>query len=136
MALDIVLRGAAGSVRLAAILSSIHGDNIAKLVSSAPDAESRVRGADQWTAQMEALSAERRATLESFSGATFELPLETLAAGMLNLLFLVLHHADKKYVILWGERKQFFYSLLPLFASELYFLSNCEFVILMLAYIF
>jgi hypothetical protein len=129
MALDIVLRGAAGSVRLAAILSSIHGDNIAKLVSSAPDAESRVRGADQWTAQMEALSAERRATLESFSGATF-------AAGMLNLLFLVLHHADKKYVILWGERKQFFYSLLPLFASELYFLSNCEFVILMLAYIF
>ncbi|XP_078170873.1 muniscin carboxy-terminal mu-like domain protein [Carex rostrata] len=81
LALDIVLRGAAGSVRLAAILSSIHGDNISKLVSSAPDAESRVRGADQWSAQMEALSAERRATLESFSGATFELPAETLAAG-------------------------------------------------------
>lgn len=94
LALDIVLRGAAGSVRLAAILSSIHGDNISKLVSSAPDAESRVRGADQWSAQMEALSAERRATLESFSGATFELPAETLAAGMSNLLVPVLQHAN------------------------------------------
>uniref|UniRef100_A0A6V7QSM5 MHD domain-containing protein n=1 Tax=Ananas comosus var. bracteatus TaxID=296719 RepID=A0A6V7QSM5_ANACO len=80
MALDIVLRGV-GSVRLAAILSSIHGESIAKMVSSAPDAESRVRGADSWAGGPESLAVERRATLEAFSNAIFELPPETLAAG-------------------------------------------------------
>nr|CAD1840261.1 unnamed protein product [Ananas comosus var. bracteatus] len=73
MALDIVLRGV-GSVRLAAILSSIHGESIAKMVSSAPDAESRVRGADSWAGGPESLAVERRATLEAFSNAIFELP--------------------------------------------------------------
>ncbi|XP_008781899.1 uncharacterized protein LOC103701558 [Phoenix dactylifera] len=80
MALDIVLRGV-GSVRLATILSSIHGDSIAKMVHTAIDAENRVRGADSWSGGAEALSLERRANLDSFSEALFELPPETLAAG-------------------------------------------------------
>ncbi|XP_073004531.1 uncharacterized protein [Typha latifolia] len=80
MALDIVLRGV-GAVRLAAILSTIHGESIAKMVSSAPDAESRVRGADSWAGAHESLAIERHATLDAFSGAVFELPSETLAAG-------------------------------------------------------
>ncbi|KAJ3693392.1 hypothetical protein LUZ60_008872 [Juncus effusus] len=81
MALDIVLRGAAGAVRLAAILGAIHGDNIAKLVSNAPDAESRVRGAESWNGMMEGSAVERRAAIEGWSGEGFELPTETLAAG-------------------------------------------------------
>ncbi|KAG1364114.1 F-BAR domain only protein 1 [Cocos nucifera] len=80
MALDIVLRGV-GSVRLATILSSIHGDNIAKMVHTSVDAENRVRGADTWSGGAEALSLDRRANLDSFSKAFFELPPETLAAG-------------------------------------------------------
>ncbi|CAL9115554.1 unnamed protein product [Musa textilis] len=80
MALDIVLRGV-GSVRLAYILSSIHGDNIAKMVHTAIDAENRVRGADSWAGGAEALATERRANLEAFSSSFFELPTETLAAG-------------------------------------------------------
>ncbi|XP_010913657.1 uncharacterized protein [Elaeis guineensis] len=80
MALDIVLRGV-GSVRLATILSSIHGDSIAKMVHTAIDAENRVRGADTWSGGAEALSLDRRANLDSFSKAFFELPAETLAAG-------------------------------------------------------
>ncbi|KAJ0984215.1 hypothetical protein J5N97_002571 [Dioscorea zingiberensis] len=80
MALDIVLRGV-GAARLAAILSSMHSDNIAKLVSSAIDAEARVRGADPWAGSHEAFSLERRAALQTFSSVSFELPAETLAAG-------------------------------------------------------
>lgn len=80
MALDIVLRGV-GSVRLATILSSIHGDSIAKMVHTAIDAENRVRGADTWSGGAEALSAERQANLDAFTSAYFELPPETLAAG-------------------------------------------------------
>ncbi|XP_039132625.1 uncharacterized protein LOC120269354 [Dioscorea cayenensis subsp. rotundata] len=80
MALDIVLRGV-GAARLAAILSSMHSDNIAKLVSSAIDTEARVRGADPWAGPHEALSLERRAALQTFSSVFFELPAETLAAG-------------------------------------------------------
>lgn len=80
MALDIVLRGV-GAVRLAYILSSIHGDGIAKMVHSAVETENRVRGADTWAGAPEAMAAERRATLEGFSNARFELPPETLAAG-------------------------------------------------------
>ncbi|WOK92671.1 hypothetical protein Cni_G01362 [Canna indica] len=80
MALDIVLRGV-GGVRLAYIISSIHGDNIAKMVHTAVDAENRVRGADTWSGGAEALSTERRANRDAFSSASFELPTETLAAG-------------------------------------------------------
>ncbi|XP_020699729.1 uncharacterized protein LOC110111997 [Dendrobium catenatum] len=80
MALDIVLRGV-GSVRLAAILSSIHGESIAKMVHTGIESENRIRGADTWSGAAEGLSAERRANLEAFSSASFELPQETLAAG-------------------------------------------------------
>ncbi|KAG0495219.1 hypothetical protein HPP92_006213 [Vanilla planifolia] len=80
MALDIVLRGV-GSVRLAAILSSIHGESIAKMVHTGVDSENRVRGADTWSGTAESLSVERRSNLEAFSVASFELPQETLAAG-------------------------------------------------------
>lgn len=80
MALDIVLRGV-GSVRLSTILSSIHGESIAKMVHTAIDAENRVRGADTWSGGAEALSLERQANLEAFSSSYFELPPETLAAG-------------------------------------------------------
>lgn len=80
MALDIVLRGV-GSVRLAAILSSIHGESIAKMVHTGIDSENRIRGADTWSGAAEGLSAERRANLEAFTAASFELPQETLAAG-------------------------------------------------------
>uniref|UniRef100_A0A1D1Y961 SH3-containing GRB2-like protein 3-interacting protein 1 n=1 Tax=Anthurium amnicola TaxID=1678845 RepID=A0A1D1Y961_9ARAE len=80
LALDIVLRGV-GAVRLANILSSIHGEGIAKMVHTAVDAENRVRGAETWAGGAEAMAAERQATLEAFSNARFELPPETLAAG-------------------------------------------------------
>ncbi|PKA48698.1 hypothetical protein AXF42_Ash018515 [Apostasia shenzhenica] len=80
MALDIVLRGV-GSVRLAAILSSIHGESIAKMVHTGIDSENRIRGADTWSGPAESLSADRRANLEAFSVTHFELPPETLAAG-------------------------------------------------------
>ncbi|MQL89590.1 hypothetical protein Taro_022184 [Colocasia esculenta] len=80
MALDIVLRGV-GAVRLAYILSSIHGDGIAKMVHHAIDAEGRIRGADSWAGVAEAMATERCATLEAFSSSRFELPPETLAAG-------------------------------------------------------
>ncbi|XP_058068082.1 uncharacterized protein LOC131217241 [Magnolia sinica] len=79
MALDIVLRGVS-SIRLATILSSIHGEGIAKMVHSAIDAENRVRGAEVWPA-VEGLSTEHEANVELFSSASFELPPETLAAG-------------------------------------------------------
>ena len=80
MALDIVLKGV-GAVRLAYILSSIHGDGIAKMTHSAVETENRVRGADTWAGAPEAMAVERQATLESFASAQFELPPETLAAG-------------------------------------------------------
>ncbi|XP_078433877.1 muniscin carboxy-terminal mu-like domain protein [Wolffia australiana] len=80
MALDIVLRGV-GAVRLAYILSSIHGEGIAKMVHSAVDAENRVRGADSWAGLPQAMAAERAATLDAFAKASFELPPETLSAG-------------------------------------------------------
>ncbi|XP_074579186.1 uncharacterized protein LOC141835707 [Curcuma longa] len=80
MALDIILRGV-GSVRLAYILSSIHGDNIAKMVHTAVEADNRVRGADSWAGGAESLATERRANLDAFSSASFELPTETIAAG-------------------------------------------------------
>nr|POF09003.1 histone h4 variant [Quercus suber] len=48
MALDIVLRGVS-SIRLAAMLGSMHGDGLAKMVHSALDTESKIRGADNWT---------------------------------------------------------------------------------------
>ncbi|KAJ6808707.1 uncharacterized protein M6B38_165210 [Iris pallida] len=80
MALDIVLRGV-GSVRLSTILSSIHGDSIAKMVHTAVESENRVRGADTWSASADAATAERQSTLSSFADTTFELPAETLSAG-------------------------------------------------------
>ncbi|CAA6660459.1 unnamed protein product [Spirodela intermedia] len=80
MALDIVLRGV-GAVRLAYILSSIHGEGVAKMVHSAVETENRVRGADTWAGAPEAMAVERRVTLEGFSNSRFELPPETLAAG-------------------------------------------------------
>lgn len=79
MALDIVLRGVS-SIRLAAMLGSMHADGIAKMVHSALDSESKIRGADNWTS-LEGHSVERDAGIEAFSNARFEIPPETLAAG-------------------------------------------------------
>ncbi|KAH7572598.1 hypothetical protein ACOSP7_015786 [Xanthoceras sorbifolium] len=79
MALDIVLRGVS-SIRLAAMLGSMHGDGIAKMVHSMLDTESKIRGADQWSS-VEIHSLEHQATVDSFSNARFELPPETIAAG-------------------------------------------------------
>ncbi|EES14778.1 hypothetical protein BDA96_07G093000 [Sorghum bicolor] len=79
LALDLVLHGV-GSVRLSQILATIHGDNLARMVNSSPDAEARARGADPWPA-VEHLAQDRHAAREGFSGASFELPQETLAAG-------------------------------------------------------
>lgn len=79
MALDIVLRGVS-NIRLAAMLSSMHGDGIAKMVHSAIDTENKIRGADSWS-NVEIHSIEHQAGVEAFSNARFELPAETLAAG-------------------------------------------------------
>ncbi|KAK6127066.1 hypothetical protein DH2020_039190 [Rehmannia glutinosa] len=79
MALDIVLRGVS-SIRLAAMLASMHGDGIAKMVHSAVHTESKIRGADSW-ATVEPQAVDHEAGVESFSQALFELPAETLAAG-------------------------------------------------------
>ncbi|CAN1748268.1 hypothetical protein LINPERHAP1_LOCUS3355 [Linum perenne] len=79
MALDIVLRGVS-SIRLAAMLASIHGENIAKMVHSALDTESKIRGGESWPA-VEGHAIEREGSVEAFSNAVFELPPETLASG-------------------------------------------------------
>lgn len=79
MALDIVLRGVS-SIRLAAMLGSMHGEGIAKMVHSAIQTESKIRGADNWSS-VEPQAADHEAGVESFSQATFELPAETLEAG-------------------------------------------------------
>ncbi|XP_006659241.1 uncharacterized protein LOC102703601 [Oryza brachyantha] len=79
LALDLVLHGV-GSVRLSQILATIHGDNLARMVNSSPDAEARARGADPWPA-VEHLAHDRHAARDGFTGASFELPQETLAAG-------------------------------------------------------
>lgn len=79
MALDIVLRGVS-SIRLAAMLGSMHGDGIAKMVHSALNTESKIRGADHWSS-VEIHSLEHLAAIDSFSNARFELPAETITAG-------------------------------------------------------
>lgn len=79
MALDIVLRGAS-NLRLAAMLASMHGESIAKMVHSAVDNENKLRGADTWGA-VEMHSIEQQAGIDAFSEARFEMPPETLAAG-------------------------------------------------------
>jgi hypothetical protein len=79
LALDLVLHGV-GSVRLSQILATIHGDNLARMVNSSPDAEAKARGADSWPT-VEHLAQDRHAARDGFSGASFELPQETLAAG-------------------------------------------------------
>lgn len=79
MALDIVLRGVS-NIRLAAMLGSMHGDSIAKMVHSALDTENKIRGADSWS-NVEGNSVENLANIEVFSMAVFELPAETIAAG-------------------------------------------------------
>ncbi|KAF8035320.1 hypothetical protein BT93_C1369 [Corymbia citriodora subsp. variegata] len=79
MALDIVLRGVS-SIRLSAMLSSMHGDGIAKMVHSGIDTESKIRGADSWVG-VEVHSTEHLAGVEVFSSTRFEVPPETLAAG-------------------------------------------------------
>ncbi|XP_065848780.1 uncharacterized protein [Euphorbia lathyris] len=79
MALDIVLRGVS-NIRLAAMLGSMHGDGIAKMVHSALDTENKIRGAGSWVAE-EVHAVEHQASVEVFSKAIFELPSETIAAG-------------------------------------------------------
>lgn len=79
MALDIVLRGVS-HIRLAAMLTSMHGDGIAKMVHSALDTENKIRGADSWS-NLEVQASEQQASIEAFSNASFELPPETIAAG-------------------------------------------------------
>ncbi|XP_021724936.1 uncharacterized protein LOC110692252 [Chenopodium quinoa] len=80
MALDIVLRGV-NNIRLAAMLASMHGESIAKMVHSAIDTENKVRGADNWVGVAESLAVEHEAGVESFSNMRFELPSETLTVG-------------------------------------------------------
>ncbi|GAB4838234.1 hypothetical protein Ancab_027765 [Ancistrocladus abbreviatus] len=65
MALDIVLRGVS-NIRLAAMLATLHGESIAKMVHSAIDSESKIRGADSWST-VEVHSTEHDAGVESFS---------------------------------------------------------------------
>ncbi|WCJ42340.1 hypothetical protein M5689_023155 [Euphorbia peplus] len=79
MALDIVLRGVS-NIRLAAMLGSMHGDGIAKMVHSALDTENKIRGAGSWVSE-EVHVVEHKANVEAFSNARFELPAETMAAG-------------------------------------------------------
>ncbi|XP_010536909.1 PREDICTED: uncharacterized protein LOC104811789 [Tarenaya hassleriana] len=79
MALDIVLRGVS-NIRLAAMLGSMHGDGIAKMVHSALDTENKIRGAEHWTS-VEHHSAEHQSAIDAFSNVRFELPPETIAAG-------------------------------------------------------
>ncbi|KAK3042255.1 hypothetical protein RJ639_001850 [Escallonia herrerae] len=79
MALDIVLRGVS-NIRLAAMLASMHGEGIAKMVHSAIHTENKIRGADSWS-NVEMQSVEHEAGVEAFSRASFELPPETLEAG-------------------------------------------------------
>ncbi|RDY09271.1 hypothetical protein CR513_06368, partial [Mucuna pruriens] len=79
MALDIVLRGVS-NIRLAAMLATMHGESIAKMVHSAIDTENKIRGADNWPA-VEVHSLEHQAGIDAFTAATFELPPETLEAG-------------------------------------------------------
>ncbi|KAG5583611.1 hypothetical protein H5410_054238 [Solanum commersonii] len=79
MALDIVLRGVS-NIRLAAMLASMHGESIAKMVHSAVHTENKIRGGDSWV-NVEAHSLEQEGGLETFSKALFELPQETLEAG-------------------------------------------------------
>ncbi|CAM8984036.1 unnamed protein product [Rhodiola kirilowii] len=79
MALDIVLRGVS-NIRLSAMLASMHGEGIAKMVHSAIDTENKIRGGHNWSS-VEIHSVEHEAGIEAFSNARFELPAETLAAG-------------------------------------------------------
>ncbi|KAI3444156.1 hypothetical protein Pfo_000821 [Paulownia fortunei] len=79
MALDIVLKGVS-SIRLAAMLGSMHGDGIAKMVHSAIHTESKIRGADSW-GNLEPQAVDHEAGMETLSHALFELPSETLQAG-------------------------------------------------------
>ncbi|KAJ0880781.1 putative Mu domain-containing protein [Helianthus annuus] len=79
MALDIVLRGVS-SIRLAAMLGSLHGDSIAKMVHSATSTESKIRGAENW-GNVDFQSAEHESGEAAFSSANFELPVEALEAG-------------------------------------------------------
>lgn len=79
MALDIVLRGVS-NIRLAAMLATMHGDSIAKMVHSAIDTENKIRGADNWSSA-EVHSVEHQASIDAFANARFELPQETLEAG-------------------------------------------------------
>lgn len=79
MALDIVLRGVS-NIRLSAMLASMHGEGIAKMVHSAIDTENKIRGGDNWSS-VETHSVEHEAGIDAFSNARFELPTETLAAG-------------------------------------------------------
>ncbi|KAI4377678.1 hypothetical protein MLD38_015265 [Melastoma candidum] len=87
MALDIVLRGVT-SVRLSAMLSSIHGESLAKLVHSGIDSEAKIRGADSWP-QLQHHSLDRSSGVSAFSGAQFEIPPETLEAGDLYAVSIV-----------------------------------------------
>ncbi|KAF2309437.1 hypothetical protein GH714_002501 [Hevea brasiliensis] len=65
MALDIVLRGVS-NIRLAAMLASMHGDGIAKMVHSALDTENKIRGAETWPA-VEVHAVEHQASIDAFS---------------------------------------------------------------------
>lgn len=47
MVLDIVLRRVS-NIRLAAMLASMHGESIAKMVHSAVHTENKIRGGDSW----------------------------------------------------------------------------------------
>ncbi|KAH1035153.1 hypothetical protein GYH30_055225 [Glycine max] len=80
MALDNRPPRAVSNIRLAAMLATMHGENIAKMVHSAIDTENKIRGAETW-ASAEVHSLEHQAGIDAFTTATFELPPETLEAG-------------------------------------------------------
>lgn len=79
MALDIILRGAT-SIRLGAMLASMHGDSIAKMVHSSTQTESKIRGANSWP-NVEPDAVHHEGSTQTFSRFFFELPAETLHAG-------------------------------------------------------
>ncbi|CBI17836.3 unnamed protein product, partial [Vitis vinifera] len=66
--------------KLAAMLASMHSDSIAKMVHSAIDTESKIRGAENWS-NVEINSVEHLASVDAFSNTRFELPADVLAAG-------------------------------------------------------
>ncbi|KAG6414422.1 hypothetical protein SASPL_127144 [Salvia splendens] len=94
MALDIILRGTT-TIRLSAMLASMHGDSIAKMVHSSTQTEAKIRGANTWPS-VEPDAVQHQDSTHTFSRAFFELPLETLHAGDVIASGLSSHQGEEK----------------------------------------